>query len=58
MLDPRKPIPRKEEGMTRQLDAGDMLPEYIVNTVDGRTLKVPQDLSGEYSVILFYRGSW
>lgn len=44
--------------MTRQLDAGDMFPEYIVNTVDGRTLKVPQDLSGEYSVILFYRGSW
>ena len=44
--------------MTRQLDAGDMFPEYIVNTVDGRTLKVPQDLSGEYSVIIFYRGSW
>ena len=44
--------------MTRQLDASDMFPEYIVNTVDGRTLKVPQDLSGEYSVILFYRGSW
>ena len=44
--------------MAWQLDAGDSFPEYVVNTVDGRTLKVPQDLPGEYAVLLFYRGSW
>ncbi|MFQ5849455.1 MAG: hypothetical protein ACE5JU_02560 [Candidatus Binatia bacterium] len=44
--------------MARQLNAGDPFPEYVVNTVDGKTLNVPQDLSGEYAVLLFYRGGW
>ena len=44
--------------MARQLNTGDSFPEYVVNTVDGETLKVPQGLPGEYSVLLFYRGSW
>jgi peroxiredoxin len=44
--------------MARQLNSGDLFPEYVVKIVDGRTLHIPQDLSGEYSVILFYRGAW
>jgi peroxiredoxin len=37
---------------------GDVFPEYSVHLVDGQTLHLPQDLSGEYSVLIFYRGSW
>ncbi len=44
--------------MARQLNAGDFFPEYVVQTVDGRRLHLPEDLSGEYSVLIFYRGSW
>jgi peroxiredoxin len=44
--------------MARQLNVGDRFPEYRVQTVDGWTLHLPQDLSGEYSVLLFYRGHW
>ncbi|MGE5302083.1 MAG: hypothetical protein ACM3TN_02070 [Alphaproteobacteria bacterium] len=44
--------------MAQQLNAGDLFPEYAVQIVDGRVLRIPQDLSGEYSVLLFYRGAW
>jgi peroxiredoxin len=44
--------------MAKQLNMGDLFPEYVVQTVDGRTLHIPQDLSGEYSVLIFYRGNW
>jgi peroxiredoxin len=44
--------------MARQLNAGDVFPEYRVQTVDGRTLHLPQGLSGEYAVLIFYRGGW
>ena len=44
--------------MPRQLNTGDLFPEYLVKFVDGRTLRIPQELSGEYSVLLFYRGHW
>ena len=44
--------------MARQLSFGDLLPEYTVRTVDGQTLRLPRDLSGEYSMIIFYRGGW
>jgi peroxiredoxin len=44
--------------MAKQLNMGDLFPEYVVQTTDGRTLHLPQDLSGEYSVLVFYRGGW
>ena len=44
--------------MAQQLNTGDVFPQYLVQTVGGRTLRIPQDLSGEYSVVLFYRGAW
>ena len=44
--------------MAKQLNMGDQFPEYVVQTVDGRTRHIPQDLSGEYSVLIFYRGGW
>jgi hypothetical protein len=44
--------------MAKQLNMGDLFPEYVVQTVDNRTLHLPRDLSGEYSVLIFYRGGW
>jgi len=44
--------------MARQLNSGDLFPEYVVQTVDGRTLRLPQDLTGAYAALIFYRGSW
>lgn len=44
--------------MAKQLNMGDLFSEYVVQTVNGRTLHLPQDLSGEYSVLIFYRGGW
>jgi len=44
--------------MAKQLNPGDVFPEYKVQIVDGPALEIPNDLRGEYSVILFYRGGW
>ncbi len=44
--------------MAKQLLPGDQFPSYTVKTVEGRTLNIPADLTGEYSVIIFYRGIW
>ncbi len=44
--------------MAQQLTVGQPFPDYSVSTVDGKTLNIPRDLTGEYSVLLFYRGGW
>jgi hypothetical protein len=44
--------------MARQLNAGDLFPEYEVKTVGGQMLRLPQDFAGEYAALIFYRGSW
>jgi hypothetical protein len=44
--------------MARQLNFGDPFPEYPVQTTAGQTLRLPQDLTGEYAALIFYRGSW
>ena len=44
--------------MAKQLNPGDSFPNYTVPTTDGRTLNIPNDLKGEYAVIIFYRGIW
>lgn len=44
--------------MAKQLNVGDPFPRYEVQTVDGRTLCLPRDLTGEYSILIFYRGGW
>jgi len=44
--------------MAKQLNVGDVFPDYSVRTVDSRTLQFPRDLTGEYSVLIFYRGGW
>lgn len=40
------------------LTPGDPFPQLSVSLVDGRTLALPGDLEGEYSILLFYRAWW
>lgn len=44
--------------MARQLNPGDLFPDYTIQLTDEKTLNVPRDLTGEYAVIIFYRGIW
>ena len=44
--------------MANQLLPGHRFPSYRVETVDGHILNIPEDLAGEYAVIIFYRGVW
>jgi hypothetical protein len=44
--------------MPCSLNVGDAFPRYDVRTVQGESLHLPDDLSGDYSVVLFYRGHW
>jgi len=43
---------------TPKLDAGERFPMLAVNLVDGRLLKLPDDLSADFTVVLGYRGKW
>ncbi len=44
--------------MAQQLHVGHTFPDYSVSTVDGKKLNIPGDLTGEFAVLLFYRGGW
>ncbi len=44
--------------MAKQLNPGDAFPEFKVATVGGPVLSIPSDLTGEYAVIIYYRGIW
>ena len=44
--------------MAKQLNPGDRFPRFTVNLTDGRSLTLPDDLKGEYAVIIYYRGIW
>lgn len=43
---------------TALLDSGDIFPTIEFPTVSGGRIKVPDDLLGAWSVVLFYRGIW
>jgi len=40
------------------LHPGDVFPELTVQLTDGRSLVVPEELSGGFGVVLFFRGAW
>ena len=43
---------------TTKLDMGDSFPTMSVNLTDGRTLTLPDDCTGDYTIFLGYRGKW
>jgi peroxiredoxin len=40
------------------LHPGDRFPTFTVTLTDGGTLVLPDDLTGSFGVVLFYRGAW
>ena len=48
----------KEKTMGEMLQQGDRFPSLTLKTVDGRTLKIPDDITSRYAAVLFYRGHW
>ncbi len=44
--------------MADKLDAGDAFPSTPLQLVDGSTVRLPEDLTTDYAVVLFYRGHW
>jgi len=44
--------------MAKQLNPGDAFPAFKVKLTNGQTLDLPKDLTGDYAVIIYYRGIW
>lgn len=44
--------------MGEKLVQGGKLPTITLKLVDGKTLKLPDELPGRYLALLFYRGTW
>ena len=40
------------------LDSGDAFPAIAFNKVGGGQLNLPDDLAGQWGVVLLYRGHW
>lgn len=44
--------------MAEKLVQGAKLPAITLKFIDGKVLKLPDELSGRYLALLFYRGTW
>jgi len=44
--------------MSEKLDTGDVFPQLSLSLVGGGAMTVPDDIGGNYAVLLFYRGHW
>ncbi len=44
--------------MADKLRAGETLPRLTLDLVGGRSVTLPDDLSTDFGVVLFYRGYW
>jgi peroxiredoxin len=40
------------------LNPGDPFPQLTISTTDGQSVAVPDAFAGDFTVVLFYRGSW
>jgi len=44
--------------MNEKLDTGSQFPNMSVKLVGGGEIELPNDMDGNYNVVLFYRGHW
>ena len=44
--------------MAAKLDSGDTFPATTLRLVGGESITLPDDLTTDYGVVLFYRGHW
>tara|TARA_R110002072_G_scaffold89232_4_gene199884 strand:+ start:9147 stop:9278 length:132 start_codon:yes stop_codon:yes gene_type:complete len=41
-----------------KLDAGDQLPDVTLKVGESGLISLPNDITTDYAVVLFYRGHW
>ena len=41
-----------------KLQQGDRFPSLTLNLVGGGQVRIPEDMTGRYAAVLFYRGHW
>ena len=44
--------------MSEKLTQGDRFPTIELDLTDGSTITLPDQISGRYLALLFYRGEW
>lgn len=44
--------------MGEKLRSGETLPTFTLQQVGGGSVTLPEDLPGEFGVVLFFRGHW
>jgi peroxiredoxin len=44
--------------MGEKLQQGDRFPSITLKLVDGRTIRLPDEMPTRYAAVLFYRGHW
>ena len=44
--------------MYEKLTQGDRFPTIELDLIDGSTITLPDQISGRYLALLFYRGEW
>tara|TARA_B100001123_G_C14985203_1_gene897286 strand:+ start:422 stop:556 length:135 start_codon:yes stop_codon:yes gene_type:complete len=44
--------------MAEKLDAGSSFPSLQLQAVGGQQISLPQGISTDFAVVLFYRGHW
>jgi len=46
----------REQGIL--LDSGDVFPNIEFQTVEGKGVRLPADVAGKWTALIFYRGDW
>ena len=44
--------------MAEKLQQGDRFPSMTFELVGGGQVRIPEDMTGRYMAVLFYRGHW
>ena len=44
--------------MAEKLQQADRFPALTLKLVDGGSVRLPEEMTGRYAVLLFYRGHW
>ncbi|MFK7914443.1 MAG: hypothetical protein AB8B93_11060 [Pseudomonadales bacterium] len=46
------------QGRANMLNPGDQFPATTLRTADGEHIVLPESITTDYAVVLFYRGHW
>ena len=52
------PLLMRTETTAKKLQQGDRFPSLTLKLVTGETVRIPDEMTGRYAALLFYRGHW